>query len=74
MIHISLEDGNSSVVIALVAGEISRIAAEYGVAALVPHHLSKGAAGEIDDRMGGDGAARHLPRHPYPRADGCRRG
>src|SRR5215469_17675276 len=41
----ALEDGNSNVMIALVAGEISRIAAEAGCAALVLHHLRKGSNG-----------------------------
>lgn len=48
----ALEDGNSNVMIALVAGEISRIAKATGVAALVLHHLRKGSSGEVDDLMG----------------------
>ena len=48
----ALEDGNSNVMIALVAGEISRIAAETLVAAMVLHHLRKGSTGQLDDLMG----------------------
>jgi hypothetical protein len=46
------EDGNSNVVIAKVAGEVSRIAAASGAAVLVLHHLRKGAIGNVDDLMG----------------------
>jgi len=45
-------DGNSNVAIAKVASEISRIAAESAVAALVLHHLRKGSSGTVDDLMG----------------------
>jgi hypothetical protein len=47
-----LEDGNSNVAIAKVAGEVGRIARESGAAALVLHHLRKGSTGIADDLMG----------------------
>jgi hypothetical protein len=47
-----LDDGNNNVMVAKVAGEISRIAHESRAAALVLHHLRKGAAGNPDDLMG----------------------
>jgi hypothetical protein len=48
----SLEDGNNNVLIAKVAGEVTRIARESNVAGLVLHHLRKGATGDADDLMG----------------------
>jgi hypothetical protein len=48
----ALDDGNSNALIAQLAAEIGRIAAEAGVAVLVLHHLRKGATGELDDMMG----------------------
>lgn len=48
----ALDDGNSNVMVAKLAGEIARIAAEAKVAALVLHHLRKGSNGSIDDLMG----------------------
>ena len=48
----SLDDGNSNVLIARVAGEMSRIAMEAHVAVLVLHHLRKGSTGSVDDLMG----------------------
>jgi hypothetical protein len=48
----ALDDGNSNVMIAKLAGEIARIAAESMVAALVLHHLRKGSNGSADDLMG----------------------
>jgi hypothetical protein len=48
----ALEDGNNNALIAQVAGEITRIAHESGAAALVLHHLRKGATGNADDFMG----------------------
>jgi hypothetical protein len=48
----ALDDGNSNVMIAQVAIEISRITAEALVAGLVLHHLRKGATGDADDLMG----------------------
>lgn len=72
----ALEDGNSNVMIALVAGEISRIAAATGCAALVLHHLRKGATGEADDLMGATAlrstfrAARILVRMTRDEAEG----
>lgn len=47
-----LQDGNSNVLIAQLALEIDRIAREAWVAALVLHHLRKGASGDPDDLMG----------------------
>ncbi len=47
-----LGDGNSNVLIAAVAGEMSRIARESGAAVLVLHHLRKGSSGNPDDLMG----------------------
>jgi hypothetical protein len=47
-----LDDGNSNVLIAQVAGEIARIARQSGTAALVLHHLRKGSTGAADDLMG----------------------
>ncbi len=46
------DDGNSNVMIAKVAAEINRIAAESQCAALVLHHLRKGSTGAADDLMG----------------------
>jgi hypothetical protein len=46
------EDGNNNAVIARVAEEITSIARRSGVAALVLHHLRKGATGQVDDLMG----------------------
>src|SRR5262249_41764711 len=72
----TLEDGNSNVIIALVAGEIARIAKITGVAALVLHHLRKGSSGEIDDLMGATAlratfrAARILARMSKSEAEG----
>jgi hypothetical protein len=48
----TLEDGNSNVMVAQLASEIARIAAESMVAALVLHHLRKGSTGNADDLMG----------------------
>ena len=48
----SLDDGNSNALLAQVAREIGRVAAALGCAALVMHHLRKGANGELDDIMG----------------------
>jgi hypothetical protein len=48
----ALEDGNNNVMIARVAGELTRIANESGTAVLVLHHLRKGATGDPDDLMG----------------------
>jgi hypothetical protein len=47
-----MDDGNSNVMIAKVAGEIARIAQEANCAVLVLHHLRKGASGTVDDLMG----------------------
>ena len=47
-----LDDGNSNVLIARVAAEITRIAQKAWVAVLVLHHLRKGSSGAIDDLMG----------------------
>ncbi len=47
-----MQDGNSNALIAQVASEITRIAQEGGVAALVLHHLRKGSNGAADDLMG----------------------
>ena len=47
-----LDDGNSNVLIARVAQEITRVAQATGVAALVLHHVRKGSTGEVDDLMG----------------------
>jgi AAA domain len=47
-----LDDGNNNVLIARVAYEVSRIAKEANVAALVLHHLRKGSVGSVDDLMG----------------------
>jgi hypothetical protein len=47
-----LEDGNNNVLMAKVAGEITRIAQESLAAALVLHHLRKGSTGDPDDLMG----------------------
>jgi hypothetical protein len=46
-----LEEGNSNVMIAKVALELSQIAREADVAVLVLHHLRKGAVGNPDDLM-----------------------
>jgi hypothetical protein len=48
----ALEDGNNNALIAQVAGEAARIAAESQAALLVLHHLRKGATGAPDDLMG----------------------
>jgi hypothetical protein len=48
----TLEDGNSNAIVAQLAAEIARIAAESMVAALVLHHLRKGSNGHADDLMG----------------------
>jgi hypothetical protein len=48
----SLDDGNNNVMVAKVAGEVSRIAHESGAAVLVLHHLRKGNTGNPDDLMG----------------------
>lgn len=48
----AMDDGNNNVLIARVASEISRIAHEANVTALVLHHLRKGSVGAIDDLMG----------------------
>lgn len=48
----AMDDGNNNVLIARVADEISRIAREAHVAALVLHHLRKGSNGSLDDLMG----------------------
>jgi hypothetical protein len=48
----AMDDGNSNVLIARVAEEITRIARQAGVAALVLHHLRKGSNGGLDDLMG----------------------
>jgi hypothetical protein len=48
----AMEDGNNNVAIAAVAQEITTIARLGNVAALLLHHLRKGAVGGIDDLMG----------------------
>jgi hypothetical protein len=48
----AMDDGNNNVAIARVADEISRIAREAAIAALVLHHLRKGSNGSLDDLMG----------------------
>jgi hypothetical protein len=48
----ALDDGNSNVLIARVAQEVTRIAHATHAAALVLHHLRKGSTGEVDDLMG----------------------
>jgi len=48
----ALDDGNSNVLIAQLAAEVSSIAAETMVALLALHHLRKGATGSLDDMMG----------------------
>jgi hypothetical protein len=48
----NLEDGNSNVPLAKVAGEMNRITADSGAAGLVLHHLRKGSTGHVDDIMG----------------------
>jgi hypothetical protein len=47
-----LDDGNNNVLVAKVAGEMTRIAQESNTAVLVLHHLRKGASGQPDDLMG----------------------
>ena len=47
-----MEDGNNNVPIAAVAQEISSIARDANVAALLLHHLRKSSTGTIDDLMG----------------------
>jgi hypothetical protein len=46
------DDGNNNVMVAKVAGEMSRIAKASGTAVLVLHHLRKGSVGNPDDLMG----------------------
>lgn len=48
----AMEDGNNNVAIAAVAQEITTIARHSHVAALLLHHLRKGAVGGVDDLMG----------------------
>jgi hypothetical protein len=48
----AMDDGNNNVLIARVAAEITSIARQSGVAALVLHHLRKGSTGDLDDLMG----------------------
>ena len=48
----AMEDGNNNVAIAAVAQEITAIAQQAHVAALLLHHLRKGATGTVDDLMG----------------------
>jgi AAA domain len=48
----AMDDGNSNVLIARVAHEMSRIARDTGAAVLVLHHLRKGSNGDVDDLMG----------------------
>jgi hypothetical protein len=48
----AMEDGNNNVAVAAVAQEVSHIARASNVAALVLHHLRKGAVGSVDDLMG----------------------
>jgi hypothetical protein len=47
-----IDDGNNNVLMAKVAGEMTRIAREANVAVLVLHHLRKGNSGQPDDLMG----------------------
>jgi hypothetical protein len=47
-----VQDGNSNVLIAQVAGETERIAAMSRTAGLVLHHVRKGSEGKVDDLMG----------------------
>lgn len=47
-----LDDGNNNVMVAKVAGEVSRIVHEAPAAGLVLHHLRKGSSGAPDDLMG----------------------
>ena len=47
-----MDDGNNNVLIARVAADITSIARQSGVAALVLHHLRKGSTGDLDDLMG----------------------
>jgi hypothetical protein len=47
-----LDDGNNNVMMAKVAGEVSRIVHEAYAAGLVLHHLRKGSSGQPDDLMG----------------------
>lgn len=47
-----MDDGNSNVLIARVAHELSRVARKTGAALLVLHHLRKGSNGDVDDLMG----------------------
>ena len=46
------EDGNNNAMMAKVAAEMNRIAADTGVTGLVLHHLRKGSTGQVDDIMG----------------------
>jgi hypothetical protein len=48
----AMADGNNNVDVAAVAQEISHIARASKLAALVLHHLRKGASGDTDDLMG----------------------
>jgi hypothetical protein len=48
----ALEDGNNNALVAKVADEAARIAAESGAVTLVLHHLRKGATGSADDLLG----------------------
>jgi len=47
-----LEDGNSNIQVAQVAGEMARIARDSDAALLLLHHLRKGSTGAADDLMG----------------------
>ena len=47
-----LEDGNNNAMVAKIAAEIAAIAGNAKCAALVLHHLRKGAGGNPDDLMG----------------------
>ena len=47
-----LQDGNSNALVAQLAAEITRIAAEADTALLALHHLRKGSTGQADDLMG----------------------
>jgi hypothetical protein len=48
----AMGDGNSNVLVAAVAQEISTIARAASVAVMLLHHLHKGAIGGVDDLMG----------------------
>lgn len=47
-----LPDGNNNVMIAQLAGELTRVAADSNTAGMVLHHLRKGSSGSADDLMG----------------------